>query len=368
MVNEVHNQFLVSTINDDAIMLLDGGIGDEVNGAEFAKELFYADTLGKKVIKLYINCIGGKVIDSYSIYNAILKTKTPVDTYNVGMCASSGNNIFQAGRKRYVNDYALTMVHPVSGADDPELTALFNNSIITMMMRRNNKSEEEIQNMVNNTTWMNAEDCVKNGFADEICYSGSSNKPRLTAKTEDIENNISLVKLYLNSIIIKSKDMKSITNKLNLNEGANEAQILASIEALENKAKVSKEELDAAKNALAEATNKTTELTNQYNELKAKYEAMEGENAAKEAAEIENKINVEVEAIKKAGKVADKPEAIEALKNAFKVNFESTKLLYDSMPVNKTGVNVKTDNINPAANSATPGAKAMLELRNKFNI
>jgi len=361
MLNEVHNQFIVSTINDEAILLLNGEIGVDINGDEFAKDLFYADSLGKKVIKVFINCIGGKVIDSYPIYNAILKTKTPVDTYNVGMCASAGNNIFQAGRKRYVNDYALTMVHPVSGGSDAEMTNLFNDSIVTMMMRRTNKTEAEIRAMVANTTWMNADDCVKNGFADEICYSSSSNKPRLTSKAEDIENNLSQIKFYLNSITNNSHKMKSVTNKLNLNEGANEALIVSSIEAIENKLSTANAELEAAKNAANEAMEK-------YNQMKAKCDAMEAENIAKAATELENKVKAEVEAIKKANKVSDKPEAIEALTNALTANFESTKLLYDSMPVNKTGVNIQTVAATVSNSNVTTGAKMMHDLRNKLGI
>ena len=365
MLNELENQFIVKIDTDEVVLQLIGEIGGEgnIDGAEFSRALWYADSLNKKVIKLHISCIGGSVLESYPIYNAILKTKTPVDTYNVGMCASSGNNIFQAGRKRYVNDYALTMVHPVSSPmeSDLEMMKLFNESIIKMMMRRSNKSEVEIRAMVANTTWMNADECVANGFADEICNSSSSNKPRLLASTVDIENNLSQIKYYLNSITNKSMDMKSVTNKLNLSEGANEAQILASIEALENKAKISKDELDCAKNEAMEAENK-------YKELKAKYDEMEVENATKAAMEMENKVNVAIAEIKKANKVADTPEAMEALKNALTVNFDSTKLLYDSMPVNKVGVTINTNTINAGAPNATQGALAMAELRKKHNI
>jgi hypothetical protein len=38
------------------------------------------------------------------------------------------------------------------------------------------------------------------------------------------------------------------------------------------------------------------------------------------------------------------------------------------MPVNKTGVKIDTNAINPEAGKATQGAKVMMDLRNKFGI
>jgi ATP-dependent Clp protease protease subunit len=62
--------------------------------------------MDKKRIQVWINSPGGDVDDGYNIYNAMLKTKTKVDTHCYGMAASMAGAIFQAGHRRTMADYA----------------------------------------------------------------------------------------------------------------------------------------------------------------------------------------------------------------------------------------------------------------------
>jgi len=105
--------YCIDQNSDEPIMLINTHIGfDEadgmgIDGALFQKELLFLDTLGKKRIQVWINCVGGIVMDGYNIGSAILKTKTPVDTYNVGIAASIAGVLFMCGRNRVMMDYAL---------------------------------------------------------------------------------------------------------------------------------------------------------------------------------------------------------------------------------------------------------------------
>ena len=120
-------QYVVNPDSDEPIMLIDKHIGfDEkdgqgIDGAIFCRELIELDSLNKKSIKVWINSEGGIVMDGYNIYNAILKTKTKVDTVCVGIAASISAVIFQAGRNRIMNEYALLMYHNPYGGNDVEL-------------------------------------------------------------------------------------------------------------------------------------------------------------------------------------------------------------------------------------------------------
>ena len=46
--------------------------GMGVDGAQFQRELLYLDSLGKKRIQVWINSIGGSVMEGYNIELAIL--------------------------------------------------------------------------------------------------------------------------------------------------------------------------------------------------------------------------------------------------------------------------------------------------------
>ena len=86
---------------DEPVMLVNKHIGmDEedgegIMGDQFQSELMYLDTLNKKRIKVVICSPGGSVIEGMKMYNAVLTTKTKVDTYNGGIAASIAGVLFQ---------------------------------------------------------------------------------------------------------------------------------------------------------------------------------------------------------------------------------------------------------------------------------
>ncbi len=86
--------YTIDVESDEPIMLINKHIGNDdqlgqgIDGSIFQAELLRLDTMGKKRIQVWISSEGGIVMDGYKIYNAILKSKTKVDTYNVGICAS----------------------------------------------------------------------------------------------------------------------------------------------------------------------------------------------------------------------------------------------------------------------------------------
>ena len=113
-------------------------------------------------------------MDGYKIFNAILKSKTKVDTYNVGIAASIAAVIFQAGRKRVMADYSLLMYHNPYGGDDTELKKM-RESLAIMIAERTSNSKEAVLKMMDKTTWIGAAEALSIGFCDEIEYSSEAN-------------------------------------------------------------------------------------------------------------------------------------------------------------------------------------------------
>lgn len=62
-------------------------------------------------ITIYINSNGGDVVAGYSIIDAIMASKTPVYTVNLGACYSMGFLIFIAGEKRYAMPSSTYLMH-----------------------------------------------------------------------------------------------------------------------------------------------------------------------------------------------------------------------------------------------------------------
>lgn len=328
--------YCVDETLDEPIMLINSHIGfdDEdgmgIDGNLFQKELLYLDTLGKKRIQIWINSIGGVVLDGYSIGSTILKTKTPVDTYNVGIAASIAGAIFMCGRNRVMMDFSQFMMHPVSGSDDKKSYKSFMDSISTLLSAKSNMTQEEVNQLMTETTWLNAEQCLEKGICTEIEKTSSVNKKRLS--TANIDNFLREANLITNKFL-KTKNKKSmlkVTNKLGLNEDANEESILKAIQEMENKAMTAKEKMQAEMDALKEkmeADNKA------FEDLKAKFDATKDDNCKNMVTEFA-----------KIGKIANDEAIINKWTALASNDFDGTKELLESLPVNKVANKIETSN------------------------
>jgi ATP-dependent Clp endopeptidase proteolytic subunit ClpP len=375
-MNPIMNPFcyVVNPEADEPIMLLDRHIGfdeDEgygVDGSLFVRELMMLDQMEKKSIKVWINSPGGIVMDGYNIYNAILKTKTKVDTVCVGIAASIAAVIFQAGRNRVMNEYALLMYHNPYGGNSDELKKM-RVSIAKMIASRTGKSEDEILKMMDKTTWITASEALMSGFCDSIEVSADFNKKR--SATTDAKAMWKESAQVLNSIFKpKNKTMNKVVNKLGLISDASEESIVSAIDSIVNKKNDMEDKMKKMEDDYAEAKQECDKLKAQLDEMKQKAEdeAKKAEEEAKNAKKAEAK-NM-VEGFAKAGKI--KNEAIEKWVAMAADNFEMVKNLLEELPVNKVAnkIEVNTGDQGAAsdANLTSVIARAMADTRNKFNV
>lgn len=364
---------------DEPIMLINKHIGmDEedgegIMGDKFQAELMYLDSLGKKRIKVFVCSPGGDVMEGMKIYDAILSSKTKVDTYNGGVAASISGVICQAGRTRYMSDYSLLMMHnPFSKGDksaDTELLA-FKNSLVKMLSRRNiTSSETDISDFMNNTTWMSAEEAVKNGFCDVIVNSKDVNKPRVS-NTEDINPKAAWKKYanYFNSINTpkptqKEPVMKKVFNKLKINENSTEEVVLNAIEAIENKVTISNEAKEKAEGELATAKQDLVTAQNRVKDLEKAADEAKTAKDAEVATALENSAELLVNDAAKVGKIKNDADTIKSVKAQAIKDFEGTKAMLDAMPVTKKGPSI-VNKLEDKVVKHTMGS-AMIEIANR---
>lgn len=133
---------------------------------------------GYECINILINTDGGDVDDSMSIYNAMLKVKIPVDTYVTGKAASMGGVLFQAGRKRYMADYSIIMMHNPSGSSNKKQLKACKDSLVKMLARHGMTDESTINTLMNRESWIPAEECLELGLCDVVEDSSKINNLR----------------------------------------------------------------------------------------------------------------------------------------------------------------------------------------------
>jgi ATP-dependent protease ClpP protease subunit len=328
--------YIVDINADEPIMLLNREIGndyDMISGAMFQEQLMYLDSLGKKRIQVWINCVGGSIVEGYNIYNAILKSNTPVDTYNVGICASMAGAIFMAGRKRYMSDYAKLMMHPVQNSTDTKAYQSFMDSISEMIEAKSNCTKDEVTNMMQSTTWLSASECLEKGLCTEIEVTKNSNKKYLPTETNILleYSNSMINDLFINK---KNKQMIQVTNKLNLNADATEQSIVDAINSLETAKNQAVTEKETLQNELTELQAKQTEIESKLSTLETEKETLESEVVTNKATEMVNSFKT---------KLGEKSEVLEKWINQAKNNFDATKELLESLPLNVVSNKIDID-------------------------
>ena len=350
-------KYIVDAMVDEPIMLLNREIGQEygmVSGADFQEQLMYLDSLGKKRIQVWINSVGGSVVDGYNIYNAILKSNTPVDTYNVGICASMAGAIFMAGRKRVMSDYAKLMMHPVQGGDTKAYES-FMSSISEMISAKSNLSVEEVANMMQSTTWLGADECMAKNLCTSIEKTTDSNKKYLPNETNlllEFSNKL-IDDLFNNNNKKTNKKMIEVTNKLNLNADASEQSILDAINSLENAKNQAVTEKEMLQNELAELQTKQAEIESKLSVLESEKETLNEQIALNNATEMVNSFK---------NKLGEKTEVIEKWIAQAKNNFDLTKDLLESLPLNVVANKIEVEEEKVQAKTAQ---SIMLDIQNK---
>jgi ATP-dependent Clp protease protease subunit len=108
---------IFSRLLKERIIFLSGPIDDSVAALVTAQLLFLESENPKKEIAMYINSPGGIVTSGLAIYDTMQYIRSPVSTVCMGMAASMGSFLLQAGEKgqRIALPNARIMLHQPSG-------------------------------------------------------------------------------------------------------------------------------------------------------------------------------------------------------------------------------------------------------------
>ena len=167
--------------NDDksAELMLYGDIaesfwGDTISAKEVTE---YLADLDVENINVYINSNGGVVDTAIAINNALRRHKAKVTVNIDGIAASAATLITCAGDTVRMPKNALFMIHnpsTIAMGDSEEMRKQadvlekYKNSITETYLQKVNIDKEKLSELMDNETWLNAEEALEYGFIDEI--------------------------------------------------------------------------------------------------------------------------------------------------------------------------------------------------------
>ena len=155
--------------------------GDEVTPGLFRDEL----NAGEGDVTVWINSPGGDVFAAAQIYNMLMEYPGNVDVRIDGIAASAASVIAMAGNKVSMSPVAMMMIHnpmTVAMGDKKVMQQAIDmldeikESIINAYELKTGQTRTKIAHMMDAETWFNAKKAVELGFADDILYTGDSDK------------------------------------------------------------------------------------------------------------------------------------------------------------------------------------------------
>ena len=168
----------------DRIIFLGTEVNDTVANLLVAQMLFLEQSDPEAPIHFYINSPGGSVYAGLGIYDIMQHVSCPVYTYCVGLAASMGSLLLQAGEAghRYSMPHSRIMIHQPSGgaqgtAADIEIQAreilYLRAKMNELMGKHTGRPVEQIERDMDRDRFMSAEEAQAYGIIDNvISYRG----------------------------------------------------------------------------------------------------------------------------------------------------------------------------------------------------
>lgn len=184
---------IYSRLLAERIVMLNGPVEDNMASLVVSQLLYLEADDSEKDIVMYVNSPGGVVTAGLSIYNTMQYIKPDVATVVLGQAASMGSFLAQAGApgKRYMLPEARHMIHRVSSGTPGTSGSVYvqdlefedakrhheeshalNDRLTELYAKHNSKGKTraEMRETMRHDTFLNAQQSLDWGLADEIHY------------------------------------------------------------------------------------------------------------------------------------------------------------------------------------------------------
>ncbi len=170
---------IYSRLLKERVIFLVGNINDMSANLVVAQLLFLESENPDKEIHLYINSPGGSISAGMAIYDTMQFIKPEVSTLCIGMAASMGAFLLQAGAKgkRFILPNSSVMIHqPLGGfqgqATDIEIHARYilslRERLYELMAQHTGRNVEEIARDSERDKFLTATEAVDYGLVDKV--------------------------------------------------------------------------------------------------------------------------------------------------------------------------------------------------------
>jgi ATP-dependent Clp protease protease subunit len=170
---------IYSRLLKERVVFLVGEVNDHTANLIVAQMLFLESENPDKDIHFYINSPGGSISAGMAIYDTMQFIKPQVSTLCIGIAASMGAFLLQAGEKgkRFALPNSTVMIHqPLGGfhgqASDIEIHAKYilslRERLYTLMAQHTGRTVEEIARDSERDNFLSAHEAMEYGLVDKV--------------------------------------------------------------------------------------------------------------------------------------------------------------------------------------------------------
>ena len=256
-------------------------------------------------INLRINSLGGDVFDGMAMYNVIKRREAKTTVYIEGIAASIATIIALGADEVVMAENSLFMIHNAWGGTMGEAKEMrktadtldkISGELIDIYRKKTGLSYEVLSEMMDEETWLNAEEALSMGFIDTI-----SDSIKVAAKydvskfknitQEEIKNKLSI---NINNKKMTNELKEWFNNKVEEIVTAVKGEVKVSADVAEQTAiTVNLGDNDEIKNKISEFETSNIELSNKISLLEGELVASKGTNETltQEVEALNAKIN-----------------------------------------------------------------------------
>jgi len=167
--------YFYNDVNVESALVINKTLSDLARQLLIAKITF--DLQETPHIKLHINSDGGEVFGALSIVDRIQASKVPIHSYAEGLVASASTLISVSCHKRYIRKNTILLIHQVRSwfegtyedfNDEKQNMDLIMKVVKGIYLKHTKFTEDELNTLLKRDLYLNAEDAIKYGLADEI--------------------------------------------------------------------------------------------------------------------------------------------------------------------------------------------------------
>lgn len=178
-----------------------------------------------KDVTVNINSPGGNMFEGIAIYNRLRQHRGAIKVNVLGIAASAASAIAMAGDEIIMNTGSQMMVHnPVVGIagdyrDLAEAAAVvkgFRDSAAEIYVNRTNLPQNQIHKMMNDETFMTAQQAVDKGFATDIAEFKTREERTRAAEANNHAKAMEVVKVAMAKEGLTRKERSAIFKELGI--------------------------------------------------------------------------------------------------------------------------------------------------------